>query len=79
MGVEDSASLAGERTITTITGFAGHGTSSFVMNNRVEMFRFTDILTNDAGDRIRAQGVFVLDISNDPARVDRFVLTCLGG
>ena len=69
----------GERTITTTTGFSGRGTSSFVMNGQVEMFRFTDIVTNDAGDRIRARGLFVLDVSNDTVRIDKFELTCLGG
>lgn len=69
----------GERTITTTTGFAGRGTSSFVMNDEVEVFRFTDILANDAGDRIRARSVFVLDLTNDTVRVDKFELTCLGG
>jgi hypothetical protein len=67
----------GERTITTTAGFAGRGTSSFVLNDQVEMFRFTDILANDAGDRIRAQGVFVF--SNDTVKVDKFELRCLGG
>ena len=69
----------GERTITTTTGFSGRGTSSFVMNGQVEMFRFTDIVTNDAGDRIRARGVFLLDLSSETVRVDTFELTCLGG
>lgn len=69
----------GERTLTTTTGFAGHGTSSFVMNDQVEIFRFTDILANDAGDRIRARALFVLDVSNDTVRIDKFELTCLGG
>jgi hypothetical protein len=69
----------GVRTITTTTGFTGGGTSSFVMNDRVLMFRSTDILTNDAGDRIRAQGVFVVDLRNDTVRVERFELTCLRG
>jgi hypothetical protein len=42
------------------------------------MARITDIMTNASGDRFRARGVFVLDLSTDTARVDRFELTCLG-
>ena len=43
------------------------------------MARITDILANaSSGERFRARGVFVLDLSTDTARVDRFSLTCLG-
>jgi hypothetical protein len=39
----------------------------------------TDIMTNASGGyRFRARGVFVLDISTDTVRVERFELTCLG-
>jgi hypothetical protein len=68
-----------KRTITTDpTGFVGHGTESFVDNGQVARGSLTDILTNPAGDRIRAHGVFVLDISTDTVRVGNFELTCLG-
>jgi hypothetical protein len=67
-----------ERTITTSDGFVGHGTDSFVDNGQILMFRLTDILTNASGDRFRARGVFVLDVSTGTARVDRGGLTCLG-
>jgi hypothetical protein len=30
------------------------------------------------GDRFRARGMFVLDVSTGTVRVDRFELTCLG-
>jgi hypothetical protein len=66
------------RTITTSDGFVGHGTDSFVENGQVLMSRITDIMTNATGDRFRARGVFVLNISTDTVRVDRFELTCLG-
>jgi hypothetical protein len=66
-----------ERTITTSDGFAGHGTDTFVDNGQIIMFRQTDIMTNDSGDRFRARGVFVLDVSTDTVRVDSFELTCL--
>lgn len=67
-----------ERTITTSDGFVGRGTDTFVDNGQIVMFRQTDIMTNASGDRFRARGVFVLDISTDTARVDSFELTCLG-
>ena len=66
------------RTITTSDGFVGHGTDTFVDNGQVLMARITDVMTNAAGDRFRARGVFVLDLSTDTVRVDRFSLTCLG-
>lgn len=67
-----------DRTLATSSGFFGTGTSSYVLNGEIEMFRFTDILSNDAGDRIRARSVFVADLSTGAVRVDAFDLTCLG-
>jgi hypothetical protein len=68
-----------QRTITTSDGFVGHGTDSFVDNGQVVKFRQTDIMTNaSSGERFRARGVFVLDLSTDTVRVERFELTCLG-
>jgi hypothetical protein len=67
------------RTITTSDGFVGHGTDTFVDNGQVVMFRLADILTNaSSGERFRARSLFVLDLSTDTVRVDRFELTCLG-
>ena len=66
-----------ERTITTSDGFVGHGTDSFVDNGQVVMFRIHDMMANASGDRFRARGVFVLDISTGTVRVERFELTCL--
>ena len=67
------------RTITTSDGFVGHGTDSFVDNGQVLRARLTDILTNaTTGERFRARNVFVLDLSTDTVRVERFELTCLG-
>jgi hypothetical protein len=75
----DSRTVAiAHRTITTSDGFVGHGTDSFVENGQVLMSRITDIMTNASGDRFRARGVFVLDLSTDTVRVDKFELTCLG-
>jgi hypothetical protein len=66
------------RTITTSDGFVGHGTDSFVENGQVVMARLTDVMTNASGDRFRARGVFVVDVSTGTVRVERFELTCLG-
>ena len=66
-----------QRTITTSDGFVGHGTDSFVDNGQVFRFSQTDILTNASGDRFRARGVFVVDLSTETVRVERFELTCL--
>jgi hypothetical protein len=67
-----------QRTITTSDGFVGHGTDSFVDNGQVLRFRQTDIMTNASGDRFRARGVLVVDLSTETVRVERFELTCLG-
>jgi hypothetical protein len=67
-----------QRTITTSDGFIGHGTDSFVDNGQVFTARITDIMTNASGDRLRARGVFVANLSTGTVRVDRFELTCLG-
>jgi hypothetical protein len=68
----------GVRTLTTSSGYFGRGTSSFVENGNVELFRFSDLLSDDSGNRIRAQGVFVLDPKSGSVRVESFSLTCLG-
>jgi hypothetical protein len=76
---EDGRIVArGDRTLSTSSRFVGRGTSSYVLNGEIEMFRFTDTLSNDAGDRIRARSVVVVDLSTGTARVDSFDLTCLG-
>jgi hypothetical protein len=67
----------GDRTLSTSSGFVGAGTSSYVFNGEIEMFRFSDILSNDAGDRISARSVFVVDLSDGTVRVDSVDLTCL--
>jgi hypothetical protein len=69
-----------ERTITTTpTGYVGHGTDTDVFNGQIFMNRFTDILTNESGDRFRASFVFVLDLSTGTVRVEKGIeVTCLG-
>jgi hypothetical protein len=70
--------VQGVRKLSTTLAYSGRGTSSFVLNGKVEMFRFSDMLTDDSGNRIRANGVFVLDLATNTVRVDRFGLTCVG-
>ncbi|GHH69607.1 hypothetical protein [Promicromonospora soli] len=70
--------FTGDSVISTSTGFSGQGTASFTGNSQVERFHFIDMLTNDEGDRIQAKGIFVLDLSTDTVRVDRFDLVCVG-
>lgn len=68
-----------QRTITTEpTGFFGRGTHSFLDNGQIAKFNSTDILTNAAGDRIRARNVIVVDPTTGTFRVDKSELTCLG-
>ena len=66
------------RTITTSDGFVGHGTDTFVDNEHVIKFTFNDMMSNASGDRFRARGVFVLDLSTETVRVAKFERTCLG-
>lgn len=47
-------------------------------NGQIAKFTATDILTNLAGDRIRARTVIVVNLSTETFRVDKFELTCLG-
>jgi hypothetical protein len=69
----------GKRTVTTEpTGFVGRGTFSFVDNGQIVKFTSTDILTNAAGDRIRARNVSVVDPFTNTIRVEKSGLTCLG-
>jgi hypothetical protein len=75
----DSRTVAiAHRTITTSDGFVGHGTDSFVENGQVLMARMYDVMTNASGDRFRARAVFVLDLSTETVRVERFDFSCLG-
>jgi hypothetical protein len=67
-----------QRTITTSDGSVGHGTDNFVDNGQVLVSRLTDLMTNPSGYRFRARGLFVLDLSTETVRVERFELTCLG-
>ncbi|MFI7066989.1 hypothetical protein ACIBL3_38735 [Kribbella sp. NPDC050124] len=67
-----------EDTVTTTpTGYSGGGTATYVETEGLVVFRLTDVLTNEAGSRILARTVFVLDKATGTARVDREELTCV--
>lgn len=52
-----------ESTISTSDGYAGRETFSFVDNEQTLLFRFNNVLTNDAGSLIRRRALFVADPS----------------
>ena len=58
-------------------GSLATGRISFVQNGQVFTSRHNDVLTNASGDRFLVRSVFVLDLSTDTARVERFELTCV--
>jgi len=67
-----------ESTVTTTpTGFSGGGTRTVVESERLLVATGTDLLTNEAGSRILAQFVFVVDPTTGTARVERAELTCV--
>lgn len=66
------------RTITTSSGFQGRGTNTEVDNGNVLKFTLNDMLTHESGDRIRAQGLLVVDLSTSTVRVEKFLLACIG-
>ena len=66
------------RTVSTSAGYEGGGVSSYVFNGQVEKFAFSDVLANGSGDRIRARGVFVLDLANGEVRAESSAFVCLG-
>ncbi len=67
-----------QRTITTSSGFEGRGTDTFVDNGNIQTFRLDDMLTNESGDRIRAHGLMVFDLSTLTVHVEKFAVTCVG-
>jgi len=77
-GHDDGTVARGVHSLSTTLGYVGRGTSSYVWNGNVEMFRVTDLLTNDSGDRIRASVVFLADLRNGVIRLDTSRLDCLG-
>jgi hypothetical protein len=63
-----------DRTVTTSSGFSGHGTEISIDHDRI--FLVHDVLTNGAGEHQLADLVFVQD-ADGTVRVDRFTVTCV--
>ena len=67
------------RTITTSpTGFVGHGTETIVENHNIFHLRLLDVLTNAAGDRIRAKIVLIFDVESGTVRLEKGAVLCIG-
>lgn len=67
----------GVSSVTTSTGFEGGGTTTFVETEGALVFRLVDVLTDEAGSRIMASVVFVLDPMTGAVRVELGDLTCI--
>lgn len=64
--------------VTDPTGYIGRGNLTQVVNGKILNLRFTDILKNDAGDRMRGRAHGLFDLSTDTVRIDKFDSVCLG-
>jgi hypothetical protein len=62
-----------DRTVTTSSGFSGHGTEISIDHDSI--FEVHDVLTNRAGEHILASFVFVQDAHGTP-RVEHSDLRC---
>jgi hypothetical protein len=66
------------RTGSTDSGYRmDHGVLNAQNNGNVAKQTFSDIWSRDDGSKFKAQGTFVLDLSNNAARVDRFSIRCI--
>lgn len=64
------------RTITTSSGYVGHGVEVSVDHERI--FVINDVLANPNGNRLRAHLVLVRDADFTMIRVEQFRLECIG-
>ncbi len=64
------------RTITTSSGYVGHGVEVSVDHERI--FVLNDVLANPNGNRARAKIIVVSDSDFTTVRVERFRLECIG-
>ena len=66
------------RLVTTDTGYAGHGTDQLVVNGQVNLFRGTDVLTNEAtGHQFVVRAVFLLDLSTGVVKLNKVNFSCV--
>jgi hypothetical protein len=64
--------------VTDPTGYVGRGTLTVVDNGKIQNLRFTDVLKNDAGDRMQGRSHGLFDLSAGTVRIYKFDSVCLG-
>ena len=67
-----------QRTVTTSSGFEGRGAQTIVDNGNIVKVTLADLLSNESGDRIRAQVVILIDPSTGTVELFRGAVTCVG-
>ncbi|MBT2500181.1 hypothetical protein J7E25_13895 [Agromyces sp. ISL-38] len=67
----------GVSSVTTSSGFEGGGTTTLVETEGAFVFRAVDVLTDEAGSRIMARTIFIVDPETGAVRVERGDLTCV--
>jgi hypothetical protein len=67
----------GVSTVTTSTGFEGGGTTTLVDTDGAFVFRLLDVLTDEAGSRIMARTIFIVDPVTGDVRVQSGDLKCV--
>jgi hypothetical protein len=67
-----------ERTISTSTGFEGHGAQTVVNNGEVFRIALNDVLVDPAGNRIRAHANVLIEPDTGMTLVARGAVTCVG-
>lgn len=68
----------GQRTGSTDSGYVmERGVLNLQDNGQTVTQAFSDNWTRDDGSKFKAQGTFVLDLSTNEVRVDRFTLRCI--
>lgn len=69
--------MRAKRTITTDSGYEGRGVQTEVINGNTRTFHLHDINTHPDGRKMRAEFVFIVDLSTQTVRVLRGALTCI--
>lgn len=67
----------GERTITTSSGFAGRGTQTVVVTEKMFKLTLNDMLTHPSGARIRAHAVLIIDLPSETVRLEKGAVSCV--
>lgn len=73
-----SVQICEREVVTDPTGYVGRGTSTMVVNGTIQNLRFTDVLKNDAGDRMQGRAHGLFDLSAGTVRIYKFDSVCLG-